>query len=143
MIAILSTAFASLLVPIEQDTIVFSTGRDHIDARYHRTDYESACGSTVVQVRFRNGPEVRGRVEYVLIDGRSVPGAAETLTVRAARRGIVSIGIMHCGANAERPIFRGVLDLSKAESQAASMRPTLFFRITRQGREGWRLTMDD
>lgn len=143
MIAILSTAFASLLMPLEQDVIIISTGRDHINPRYNRIDSESACGSTVFQVRFRNGPEESGFVEHVLIDGRPVPSAAEILDVRAARRGIVSIGIMHCGADPERPVFRGIMELSKAESQVASMRPTLFFRITRQGRDGWRLTMDD
>ncbi len=143
MIAILSTAFASLLMPLEQDMVVFSTGRDHIPRRYDRIDYESACGPTVFQVRFRNGPEAAGLVEHVLIDGRPVPGAAEILAVRAARRGIVSIGITHCGPDPERPVFRGTLELSKAESQLASMRPTLFFRITRHEGEGWRLTMDD
>ena len=82
MIAILSTAFASLMTPLEQDVIIISTGRDHINQRYNRAD-------------------------------------------------------------SERPVFRGIMELSKAESQLASMRPTLFFRITRQGGEGWRLTMDD
>lgn len=61
-----------------------------------------------------------------------MPGAAEILDVRAARRWIESIGIMHCGTDPERPEFRGSMKLSEAESQVASMRPTLFFRITRQ-----------
>lgn len=143
MIAVLSASFVSLLTPPEQDMIIISTGRDEVSPRYERIDYESACGSEVLQVRFRNGPEERGLVEHVLIGGRPVTGAAEILDVRAARRWIVSIGIMHCGADPQRPAFRGIMELSKAESQTAFMRPTLFFRITRQGREGWRLTMDD
>lgn len=143
MIAILSTAFAGLLMPPEQDMIIISTGRDDVGPRYNRIDYESACGSTVFQVRFRNGPEESGIVEHVLIDGRPVTGAAEMLDVRAAQRGIDRIGIMNCGADAERPAFRGIMELSKADSQTARLRPTLFFRITRQGREGWRLTTDD
>ena len=143
MFAILSTAFAGLMMPPEQDVIVISTGRDHISTRYERIDYESACGSTVLQVRFRNGPEQRGLVEHVLIDGRPVAGAAEILAVRAARRGIVRIEMIHCGADSERPQFRGMMELTEAESRLARLRPTLFFRITRQGREGWRLTTDD
>lgn len=143
MLAILSTVFAGLIMPPEPNMIIISTGRDHISPRYERIDYESACGSTVLQVRFRNGPEQSGLIEHVLIDGRPVAGAAEILAVRAARRGIVSIGIMNCGADPERPAFRGIMELTKAESQLARLRPTLFFRITRHGHEGWRLAMDD
>jgi hypothetical protein len=110
MIAILSTAFAGLLMPPEQDVVIIRTGRDNISPRYNRVDYESACGSTVFRARFRNGPEERGLVEHVLIDGRPVPGAAEILDVRSARREIESIGIMHCGADPQRPEFRGSLE---------------------------------
>lgn len=144
MFTSLSTIFAGLLVSAPQDVIVISTKREiEIAPRYGRTDFESACGSTVFRVRFRNGTDAWGLVEHVLINGRPVVGAAETLTVRAARRWIERIGIMNCGMDPARPVFRGYLELSKAESLVASMRPTLFFRITRQGREGWRLTMDD
>lgn len=140
----LSTIFAGLLMPAQQDVIVINTKREiPISPRHNRTDYESACGSSVFHVRFRNGPGGRGLVEHVLIDGRPVPGAAEMLDVRAARRWIESIGIMHCGMDPERPEFRGSMKLSEAESRIASMRWLLLFRITRQGREGWRLTMDD
>lgn len=139
-----STIFAGLLMPAQQDVLVISTKREiEVAPRYGRTDYESACGSTVFRVRFRNGPEEIGRVDHVLIDGRPVPGAAETLQIRAARRGLESIEIMHCGMHPGQPEFRGIMKLSKADSQAASMRWTLFFRIIRQGREGWRLAMDD
>jgi hypothetical protein len=144
MFTSLSTIFAGLLMPAQQDVIVISTKREiPISPRYSRTDYESACGSTVFRIRFRNGPNERGLVEHVLINGRPVLGAAEMLDVRAARRGLESIEIMHCGMHPERPEFRGIMKLSKAESQLASMRALLLFRITRQGREGWRLTMDD
>jgi hypothetical protein len=144
MLTSLSTIFASLLMPAQQDVIVISTKREiEIAPRYGRTDFESVCGSAVFRVRFRNGPDARGLVEHVLVDGRPIAGAAETLTVRAARRWIERIEIMNCGMDAARPVFRGSLELSKAESQLASMRPTLYFRITRQDREGWRLTMDD
>jgi hypothetical protein len=143
MFAILSTAIAGLMMPPEQDMIIISTGRDHISPRYERSDYESACGTTVLQVRFRNGPEQSGLVEHVLINGRPVTGAAEILAVRAARRGVVRIEIIHCGTDSDRPQFRGLMELSEAESRLARLLPTLFFRITRQGREGWRLTTDD
>jgi hypothetical protein len=144
MLTSLSTIFAGLLMPAQQDVVVISTKRDiEISPKYRRTAHESACGQTVLRVRFRSGPNERGVVEHVLIDGRSVPGAAEMLNVRAARRWIERIAITHCGMDPERPEFRGSMELSKAESQAASMRPLLFFRITRQGREGWRLSMDD
>jgi hypothetical protein len=140
----LSAIFAGLLMPAQQDVLIISTKREiEIAPRYSRTDYGSVCGSTVFRVRFRNGPDERGLVEHVLINGRSVPGAAEMLDIRAARRWIESIEIMNCGMHPARPEFRGVMKLSKAESQIASMRPMLFFRITRQGGEGWRLTMDD
>jgi F-type H+-transporting ATPase subunit gamma len=85
-----------------------------------------------------DGAELQEHWDYIY-----EPGAAEILDVRAARRWIERIEIMHCGADPEQPVFRGIMEVSKAESQTAFMRPTLFFRITRQGREGWRLTMDD
>jgi hypothetical protein len=139
-----STIIAGLLMPAQQDVLVISTKREiEIGPTYSRTDYESACGDQVFRVRFRNAPKEHGRVDHVLINGRPVPGAAETLDVRAARRTIDGIGIMRCGMDSKQPEFKGYMELSKAESQVASMRPLLLFRITRQGGEGWRLTIDD
>ena len=144
MFTSLSAIFAGLLMPAQQDFVVFSTKRDiPISPKYRRIAHESACGRNVLRVRFRSGPEQRGLVEPVLIDGRSVPGAAEMLNVRAARRWIERIDIIHCGLDPERPEFRGIMELSEADSKLARLYPTLFFRITRQGREGWRLTTDD
>lgn len=136
----LGVALAGLLVAGEQggDLVL----RHDIGTRYTRTDYETACGSTVFRVRFRNGPEERGRVDHLLIDGRPVRDAAETLQIRAARRGIDSFEIMNCGMDPRRPVLRGVMNLSTMESRAAGMRPSLYFRITRQGRKGWQFTLD-
>lgn len=143
MITILGTAFASLLTPSQQDMIIIDTKREiEISPKYRRTAHEAACGRNVLRIRFRSGPDQPGFVEHVLIDGRSVTGAAEMLNVRAARRWLERIEIIHCGMDPARPVFRGIMELSKADSQVALMRPTLFFRITRQGRDGWRLTMD-
>ena len=116
--------------------------RYDVDARYNRTEYEAACRSTVFKVRFRNGPEERGRVDHVLIDGRPVTGAAEMLDLRAARRIIDRIGIMNCGMDPHRPVFRGVMVLSEEESRLAGMRHMLFFRLTRDGRKGWQISVD-
>jgi hypothetical protein len=142
MIVILGLALAGLPTPAEQGG-EYIVSRHDISPKYNRTDYESACGSAVFRVRFRNGPDDHGRVDQVWIDGRPVVGAAEQLQIRAARRPIDSIELMNCGLDSERPAFRGVMNLSKASSQVARLRPMLFFRITRQGREGWRLTTDD
>ena len=144
MLTSLSTIFAGLLIPAQQDVVVISTKRDiPISPKYRRTTHESACGPTVLHLLFRSGPDERGVVEHLLVDGRSVPGAAEMLNLRAARRWIERIEIIHCGMLRERPEFHGIMELSKAESQNVRLRPTLSFRITRQGREGWRLTTDD
>jgi hypothetical protein len=142
MITTLGAILAGLLMPLGQGGVVFSTGHD-ISPKYNRTDYESPCGSDIFRVRFRNGPDEHGRVDHVTINGRGVPGAAEMLDIRAARRVISRIGIMNCGTDPMKPEFRGIISLSEAESRAASMRPALAFRITRQGDGGWRLTMDD
>lgn len=115
--------------------------RHDIGTRYTRTDYETACGSTVLQVRFRNGPEERGRVDHLLINGQPVRDAAETLQIRAARRGIDSVEIMNCGMDPRRPVLRGVMNLSEMESRAAGMRSSLYFRLTRHGRD-WEITLD-
>lgn len=140
MSIISGVALAGLLLMTEQggsDLIL----RHDFGTRYTRTDYETACGTTVFQVRFRNGPEERGRVDRLLIDGRPVRDAAETLQIRAARRGIDSIGIMNCGMDPHRPIFRGVMNLSEMESRAESLRPSLYFRIIRRGGD-WQMILD-
>lgn len=130
-----------LLMMIEPNELVVSTGRDYISPKYHQTDYESACGETLFRVRFRNGPKERGRVDHLLIDGRPVRDAAETLQIRAARRAIGGIEIMNCGMDPKRPVLRGVMNLSELESRAAGMRASLFFRLTRRGRD-WKMTLD-
>lgn len=136
----LVAALAMSIVSAEQggDGLVL---HHDIGPRYNRTDYESACGSTVFRVRFRNGPEEHGRVDHLLIDGRPVRNAAETLQVRAARRVIVRIGIMNCGVDPQRPLFQGAMVLSEMESRRLGMRDTLFFRLTRDGRD-WHMTID-
>jgi hypothetical protein len=116
--------------------------RHDLGTQYNRTDYDSACGSTVFRVRFRNGPEEHGRVDYLLIDGRPIPDAAETLQIRAARRVIDKIEIMNCGMDPQRPVFRGVMALSKIESQGLGMRPSLYFRISRDERNVWQFVLD-
>jgi hypothetical protein len=133
---------AGLLILAEQGPIVIATGPHGVSPKYHRYDYEAACGAFVFQVRFRNGPEERGRVDHVLIDGRPVRDAAATLQMRAARRGIDSIEILNCGMDSRRPVFRALMVMTKAESQAASMRHMLAFRLTREGRGEWRLVID-
>lgn len=125
----LGAALAGLLVATGQsggDLIL----RHDIGTRYSRTDHESACGSTAFRVVFRNGPDEHGRVDHLLIDGRPVPGAAELLDLRAARRVIDRIGIMNCGIDPQRPIFSGVMNLSEMESRSLGMRPSIYFRIT-------------
>jgi hypothetical protein len=136
-----AATLAGLLILAEQGLVVITSGNT-IKPKYHWTDYETACGSTAFRVRFRNGPEEDGRVDHLLIDGRPVRGAAETLQIRAARRGIVSIEIMNCGTDPRSPVFRGSMNLSKAASRVASLRDTLFFRVSRENRGGWRLVVD-
>jgi hypothetical protein len=109
--------------------------------RYHSYGFEAACGASVFRVRFRNGLKGGSRVDHVLIDGRPVPGVAETLDRFAAGRKIDRIEIMHCGMDEQRPLFRGIIVLSKAESQPASRQNELFFRLIRQGK-GWRFAAD-
>ncbi|HEX8238550.1 MAG TPA: hypothetical protein VF574_02295 [Allosphingosinicella sp.] len=134
-------ALAGLLTAAQESDLVLKTG-NRVSPTYHRTEYESACGTKEFRVRFRNGPSENGRVDYLLIDNQPVRDAAETLQIRAARRGIDSIEIMHCGDDPHRPIFRGAMRLSKAESQVAKMQSTLFFRLTWEGRKGWRINVD-
>lgn len=139
MILILSAALAAT-PPAERSGVLVSL--HDISPKYNRIDYESACGSTVFRVRYRNGPEENGRVDHVTIDGREVAGAAELLKLRAARRLIDRIGIMNCGLDPQLPVFRGILRLSEEESRSLGMRWMLFFRLTRQGRGDWRLIVD-
>lgn len=134
---------SGMLMLVQQSPVIVATGPHSVGTRYHLTDYESACGPAVFRVRFRNGPEEDGRVEHVLIDGRPVRDAAEILDIRAARRFIDSIEIMNCGKDRRHPAFRGAMKLSKAASQVASLRDTLFFRLSREGSGDWRLTIDD
>jgi hypothetical protein len=112
-----------------------------LNPKYHRYDFESACGVSVFRVRFRNGPMGRSRVDHVLVDGRPVPGAARTLDRFAARRAIERIQIMHCGKDPRDPVFGGIMVLSKPETQPASRQIELFFHLVRTG-EGWRITLD-
>jgi hypothetical protein len=131
---------AAFLMLAEQNTIAVIS-ESEIRPKYHQTEYESGCGSTVFRVRFRNGPRENGRVDHLLIDGRQARDVAATLDLRAARRSIVSFQIMDCGWDPRRPVFRGVMVLSEAESRAASMRHMLFFRLTRHGK-GWQIAID-
>lgn len=140
MDAALSVGLAGLLVAGQQDEGVVVLLHD-LSTRYNRTDYETACGSTVFQVRFGGGPEESGRVDYLLIDGKPVRDAAETLQIRAARRMITGIEILGCGTEPGRPVFQGMINFEPMESRAAGMRSTLAFRLTREGRD-WRMTID-
>jgi hypothetical protein len=112
-----------------------------INPKYHSYDFESACGSSVFRVRFRNLGAGRGRVDHVLVDGRAVPGATKILDRFAARRAIDRIELMHCGMDPLRPVFRGIVVLSKPELHPASRQNTLFFRLIRKG-NGWRISVD-
>lgn len=126
------------LVP---DTVVVTTGPHHVNPRYHQTDYETACGSTVVRVRFRQGPEESGRVDYFLVEGQPVRDAAATLQTRAARRLITGLEIFDCGRDNRQPVFRGSMTLSEGESRAAGMANRVFFRLSRSPK-GWQITID-
>jgi hypothetical protein len=141
MTILLKIALAGLLMAAVQDEGVVVLKHD-LSPRYTRIDYETACGSTVFRVRFGSGPVLRGQVNHVMIEGKDVPGAAAMLQLRAARRFIDRIGIMNCGMDERRPVFRGVMELSKAESQAAGMRASHYFRLVREDRKGWRIVFD-
>lgn len=116
--------------------------RHDISPRYNRTDYEAPCGTNLFQVRFRNGPAEHGLVDYLMIDGRPVRGAAETLELRAARRLITSIEILDCAADPQRPVLRGKINFERMESQRLGMRRSLTFRITREGGDSWKISID-
>ena len=142
MIATLGIALAASLMSVEQSGDGNVVLRHDISPKYNRTDYDSACGSTVFGVRFRNGPGDHGRVDQVSIDGRPVVGAAEQLQIRAARRVISRIGIMNCGPDPGRPVFRAVMELSPIESRSLGMSPSLYFRLSRQAQGDWQLSID-
>ena len=133
------TVLAGLLMLAEQGGSSISSAKS-VRPEYHRYEFESACGAFVFRVRFRNEPTGRSRVDHVLIDGRPVPGAAKKLDQFAARRSIDRIEIMNCGLNPQRPVFRGVMALSKPESQPANRKNMLFFRLVRRG-NSWQFSV--
>lgn len=140
--SIVGVALAGLLTAAEPAEFVVRTGPHSVKTKYHLTTYESGCGSHVFRVRFRNGPSELGRVDQVWIDGRAVPGAAEMLDLRAARRLILNIGIMNCGKNPEQPQFVGSLNLEPSVSRRLGMRWLLIFRLTRRDDGNWSMTID-
>jgi hypothetical protein len=142
MMGIFSTALAGLLSLADPETIVITTGPHSLSPKYHQTDYESSCGSNVFRVRFRNGPDENGRVDHAMIDNQPVPGAAEMLDLRAARRWITGVEILNCEADRRRSILRGTINFEPADSRRLGMRWTLAFRLTREGRDSWRMTID-
>lgn len=133
---------AGLAVLAEQDTIVVTTGPHGISPKYHQNDYETACGSTVIQVRYRQGPDESGRVDHLLVNGQPVRHAAERLEIRAARRMITGIEIYDCGRDSTNPVILGMMKLEPMESQRLGMRSSLAFRLTRDGRGSWTMTVD-
>ena len=136
-------ALAGLLVaaqPNDESGVIVL--QHDLDTRYTRIEYETACGSNVFRVRFGNGPVLRGQVNHVMVNGLPVPGAADALMVRAARRFIDRIGIMNCGMDPRRPVFRGVMELSKEESRSWGRSPSVYFRVSRNGDKGWRIVFD-
>lgn len=134
-------ALAGLLIAVAQDNGVIVLSHD-LGTKYNRTDYQAACGTAVFSVRFRNGPDGHGHVDHLRVNGRPVPGAADALEVRAARRVIDRVGIMNCGMDERRPVFRGVMGLSKFESQSLGMRASHYFRLIREGDKGWKIVFD-
>lgn len=138
---IFGATLAGLLMLAEQDTIIVTTGPHGISPKYHRTEYETACGTNVFRVRFGSGPEESGRVDHLLINGRPVRDAAETLQIRAARRWIQKIRITYCDRATSGSLIRGVIEFSEGESRMLGMRWALAFRLIREG-EDWRITVD-
>jgi hypothetical protein len=134
-------AWAGLLMLAEQEIIVVTTRHD-VSPKYRWHRYEAACGSHLFQVRFGYDGEENGRVGPLLIDGRAVPDAAEALDIRAARRLITGIKILDCGTDPQRPVLRGTIDFLPGESRRLGMRWSLAFRLTREGRDSWRITID-
>jgi hypothetical protein len=140
MMNIFGMALAGLLIVAEQGGSTASAG-NAFGPKYHRYDFESACGSSVFRVRFRNVPGERSRIDHVLIDGRPVAGAAKKLDRFAARGVIDRIGIMHCGTDPRQLVFRGIMKFRKSESQPTDNHETFFFRIVPKGK-GWRISID-
>lgn len=135
-------ALTGLLILANQSTVVVTTGPHHVNPKYHQIDYKTACGSSVIRVRFRQGPEQSGRVDHLLINGRPVRHAAETLQIRAARRMITSIEIYDCGSDPMEPVILGMMRLEPMESKRMGMQSLLAFRLTQQGRKGWQIFLE-
>jgi len=133
---------SSLLMLAEQGQIVVSTGPGEVRPKYRLYDYEARCGSNLLRVRFGYDGKESGRVAHLLIDGRPVPGAAETLQIRAARRGIPSIEILDCGRGSRRPVIRGLINFDPGYSRSLGMWRSLAFRLVREG-QGWRMIVDE
>jgi hypothetical protein len=136
------TALSGLLSLADPEMIVIRTGPHGLSPKYHQTDYVSSCGSNVFRVRFRNGPDENGRVHHMMIDNRPVPDAAGMLNLRAARRWISSIEILNCGTDPRRPFIHGTINFDRGDSRRWGMRWTLAFRLTREGPDNWRMTID-
>lgn len=136
-----SAALVGLLLLAEQGSIIIAT-KHPIAPEYHRYDYETTCGSNLLQVRFGNDGEENGRVDHLLLDGRPVADAAEALQIRAARRLIMGIEILDCGIGPRRSVLRGTIDFEPGESRRLGMRSALAFRLIRERRGSWRMTID-
>jgi hypothetical protein len=136
-----AASFSGLMMVAEPETIVIDP-RHWITPKYHRYNYEAACGSNVFQVRFGNDGKENGRVEHLLIDGRPIHGAAEMLQVRAARRLIMGIEILDCETDPQRSVLRGTINFEPGESRSLGMRWSLAFHLVREGRDNWRMTID-
>jgi hypothetical protein len=137
---VLGTALAGLLMLAEQSGGGMAT-ENTASPKYHNYAFESACGGFVVRVRFRNGRNGRSRVDLVSMDGRPLPGATKTLNRFAARRAIDQVGIMDCGMDPLRPVFRGTMTLRKPEAEPFSRNNSFYFRIIHDGK-GWRFIPD-
>jgi hypothetical protein len=85
---------------------------------------------------------MHGQVNHMMVDGQEVPGAAQMLELRAARRVIDRFEIMNCGMDERRPVFRGVMLLSEMDSRRLGMRASHFFRLIREDGKGWRIVFD-
>ena len=135
------TVLTGLLSLADPEMIVISAVHD-ISPKYHQTDYVSSCGSNVFRVRFRNGTDENGRVYHVMIDNKPISGAAEMLDLRAARRWITNIEILNCVTGPQRSVLRGKINFEPGDSRRWGMRWSLAFQLTREGQDGWRMTVD-
>jgi hypothetical protein len=76
------------------------------------------------------------------MDTRPIGGAARALDRFAARRPIDRIGIMNCGLDPLRPVFRGYMTLKEPGARLDRTRRSLYFRILRHDRKGWQFILD-